>query len=569
MTLLYARLISYACFTGCLFQHLPQRGPVILRVMDVSHDSSRFTLIHDLANAFASKLELDELIPFVLARCRELLHASGVSLLLFDSERNELYFPFVSEGDAQAARNLPGIRFPADRGVAGAVLKSARSELIAQAQTDQRFYSAVDRQTGTATGSMLAVPLLSGEMRLGVIEAVRRIGESAFTEQDLSLLETLAASIAVALENAGRFSQMKASAERLRVEVGALRRELARNDRFSEIVAVSPAMAEVFSLMEAAAGSVISVLIEGETGTGKELVARAIHRTSSRADGPFIPINCAAIPEGLLESELFGHRRGAFTGAMVDQQGLVKTASGGVLFLDEIGEMPLAMQAKLLRVLQEGEVTPIGDARPYKVDVRVISATNRNLEAALAAHTFREDLYYRITAFRIALPPLRQRREDIPLMAAHFLKVATKRHGKRIDGFQPEVVEILAHAEWPGNARQLQNEIERAVALARDGESIGPRHLSRAIVQSPGWHAATAAPSPIAVNESSVPAGSNAPGAPSPAKLRPLGDARAAFESSYISGALTQHKGNVSRAAAALGISRVTLQKKMKEYSLR
>src|SRR5207245_2126949 len=204
-------------------------------------------------------------------------------------------------------------------------------------------------------------------------------------------------SVAIALDNAGRFGRVKASADRLRAEVGALRRELARDDRFSEIIAVSPAMSEVFRMMEAAAASSINVLIEGDTGTGKDLVAHAIHRTSARAEGPFVAINCPAVPEGLLESELFGHRRGAFTGAVDDQQGLFKAASGGVLFLDEIGEMPLPMQAKLLRVVEDSEVTAVGDTRPHKVNVRLISATNRDLESALPGGAFRRDLYDRLS----------------------------------------------------------------------------------------------------------------------------------------------------------------------------
>src|SRR5208283_1603283 len=202
---------------------------------------------------------------------------------------------------------------------------------------------------------------------------------------------------------------------------------------------------------EAAAASVKSLLIQGETGTGKELVARAVHRISARAAQPFVAINCAAVPEGLLESELFGHRRGAFSGAMDDQLGLFRAASGGVLFLDEIGEMPIQMQAKLLRVLQEGEVKPVGDTRSHKVDVRIISATNRDLEADIAARAFRRDLYYRLTAFIIRIPPLRERREDVPLMAARFVEGAARSHNKKIAGFSPEALALLENAEWPGN----------------------------------------------------------------------------------------------------------------------
>jgi Nif-specific regulatory protein len=523
-------------------------------------------LIHELANAFARRLELDELIPYVLERCREILHANGFSVLLLDAERNELYFPFVSEGDPEAARQLAALRIPADRGVAGAVLQSGRSELIGDVRRDPRFYGGVDEKTGTATGSLMAAPLISGENRLGVVESVRRSGEPPFSAADMELFERLAASIAIAVENAGRFGAVKAEVAAARAEVGALRRELARNDRFSDIIAVSPAMAEVFSLMESAAMSGISVLIEGDTGTGKELVAHAIHRASTRANAPFIAVNCAALPETLLESELFGRRRGAFTGAVDDQPGLFKAASGGVIFLDEIGEMPVPMQAKLLRVLQDGEVTPLGDTRPHRVDVRVLAATNRGLREAVEARSFRQDLYYRLAAFRIRLPGLRERREDIPLMCAKFLEAAGKRHQRRLNGFEPEVIELLTRADWPGNVRQLENEVERAVAVARDGETIAMRHLSPELRgATPSTNRDGIAAAPDGAGQRSV---ARARDTASPSSM-PLLAARAAFEKRYIAEALAEHGGNVSQTAVVLGVSRVTLQKKMKEYSLR
>ncbi len=526
-------------------------------------------LINELTSAFARHLELDDLVPDVFKRCREILGAEGVSLALHDGERNELYFPFVSESDADAGRKLADCRFPDDRGVVGAVFHSGRSELIADVRTDPRHYTAVDQKTGTETGSMLAAPLINADKRLGVIEAVRRSGQPPFSPADLVVLERLARGIALALENAERFGRMKESAQRLRAEVGSLRRELARNDRFSELLGTSPAMVDIFTLMEGAAVSDINVVIQGETGTGKELVARGIHRTSARGDRPFIALNCAAVPEGLLESELFGRRRGAFTGATDDQPGLFKAASGGVLFLDEIGDMPIAMQAKLLRVLQEGEVTPLGDTRPQKVDVRVISATNRNLEAAIAARTFRADLYYRLAGFTIRMPPLRERREDIPLMAARFLQTAMQRYPKRIDGFRPEAIELLSNADWLGNVRQLINEVERAVALAREGESLSARHFSRELLEGTANHSApVGAPAGTdgGVESKST---SGVTEISRPASGRPLGDALASFEADYLAKALMRHNGNVSHTAIALGISRVTLQKKMKEYHLR
>jgi transcriptional regulator with GAF, ATPase, and Fis domain len=541
--------------------------------MSAPDDSHRFALIYELANAFAQRLDLEELIPFALQRCRELVGAEGVSILLLDADSNELYFPYVAEGDPEAARRLAKVRIPADHGVAGAVLQSGQAELIADAQHDQRFYSAVDSKTGTTTGSLLAAPLITGESRLGVIEAVRRIGAPRFTGDELALLKLLAGSVAVALENATRFKRIKESENRLRVEVGALRRELARNDRFAEIIAVSPAMTDVFRRAEAAAASVKSLLIQGETGTGKELVARAVHRISARAAQPFVAINCAAVPEGLLESELFGHRRGAFSGAMDDQLGLFRAASGGVLFLDEIGEMPIQMQAKLLRVLQEGEVKPVGDTRSHKVDVRIISATNRDLEADIAARAFRRDLYYRLTAFIIRIPPLRERHEDVPLMAARFVEGAARSHNKKIAGFSPEALALLENAEWPGNVRQLQNEIEQAVGMAADSDALAPRHFSRELLLA--QTAATVAGngedgvlSAAGISPAAIP-GAAASEAGTLFRPRALRAAHENWEKAYLSQALSQHKGNVSHTALALNISRVALQQKMRKYSLR
>ena len=311
--------------------------------------------------------------------------------------------------------------------------------------------------------------------------------------------------------------------------------------------------------MESAAASPIAVLIEGETGTGKELVARGIHRAGERAEGPFVALNCAALPETLLESELFGHRRGSFTGATQDRRGLFEAADTGTVFLDEVGDMPAPMQAKLLRVLQEGEVTPVGDSRPRRVDVRVICATNRDLAAEVARRSFREDLYYRVGAFPIRLPPLRERRDDIPLLADRFLARAAERHRKRIPGMEPAALALLVQFGWPGNVRELENEVERAVALARDGEPIGPAHLSRKL--------GAAAPAPCAPTEAT----SDGPPAPDDGArpIGPLRSARAAFETRYIAEVLRQQGGNVSRAARALGLSRVMLQKKMKDFGLR
>ena len=568
----------------------------------------RFRLLYELGCAFAARIEIDQLIPLVVAKCREALDAEGASVLLLDEERKELYFPYVSEEDPEVAQRLARLRFSAELGIAAAALKSGKALAVNDAQNDPRWYQGIDKQSGLSTRNVLAAPLSTRAGMIGVVEVVNGRGPSGFTAEDLSFLEAISGSIAIAIENARLYTQVRESEASLQTQVGALRRDLARRDVFTEIVGTGPAMSEVLQLMETAAASSITVLIMGETGTGKELVARGVHRASVRSERPFLALNCAAMPEALLESELFGHRRGAFTGAIRDNPGLFRAAAGGVVFLDEIGDMPLPMQGKLLRVLEEQEVVPLGDSFPRKVDVRVLSATNRDLRAEVAAGRFREDLYYRLAVFPIVLPPLRERREDIPLLATRFLAIAAEQQRKPLVALEPETLELLAAHPWPGNVRELRNEIERAVALARPNANIAPPHLSPALrghrvpangaaghdesrhSRRPGMSAM-----PARQDGPTLAVASGAPGlggarsaaphhaaAPPPtasaaehasADLEdakgPLRRARAAFEADYITKALEEHQGNISRAAVALGLSRAALQKKMKEYGLR
>lgn len=514
--------------------------------------ADRFQLLYELGSAFAARMELDELAPLVIEKCREVLSTDGASIALLDPTQNELYFPYAATGDPAIAERLRTARFPATYGVAGAVVQSGRAVRVDDVATDTRFYSGVDRHTGSTTRSLLCAPLTTHQGVIGAIQVVNPLDDRAFTDDDLAFLEVLAGSVAVAIENARLFSAFKDAAERLKTQVGALRSDLARRDRSATLVGAAPAMMSIFRLIERAAAAPIPVLIEGETGTGKELVARAIHAESPRAEGPFIPVNCAALPAALIESTLFGHRRGAFTGAQTDQRGLFEAASGGTIFLDEIGEMPVSLQAKLLRVLQDHEIVPVGDTRGRKVDVRVISATNSNLAAQIEAHQFRSDLYYRVAGFPIRMPPLRERREDIPLLAHRFLRNASAEHGRRVAGLTEASLTILTTYDWPGNVRELQNEIERAVVLVSTDEWVTPGHFSSRLAPAlPA--AATATPVPGAFVEVD----------------RPLRDARAAFERSFITSALARHGGNVSHTAKVIGLSRAMLQRKMRDYGLR
>ncbi|HZP44874.1 MAG TPA: sigma 54-interacting transcriptional regulator [Candidatus Binataceae bacterium] len=537
--------------------------------MSLEADTARYRLLYDLGCAFAARIDLDELIPFIIKECRDALKAEGVSVLLLDRERGEFYFPYVTYaegGDEAISTHLETIRFPADQGFAGAALAAGHSLRVDDVRRDPRHFHGADQKSGVTTRNLIATPLISRQGPLGVIEAINRRGQDAFSDDDVRFMEALAGSITIAIENARFYAQIRDEEARLRTQVVALRRDLARQDRFSEMVGTAPVMAEVFSLMEAAAASAITVLIEGETGTGKELVARGIHRASDRAEAPFLPVNCAAMPETLLESELFGHRRGAFTGAMRDNPGLFRAASGGTVFLDEVGDMPLAMQAKLLRVLEEEEVVPLGESFPVKVNVRVISATNRDLREAVRRGTFRDDLFYRLAVFPIHVPPLRERPEDIPLLVQRFVANAMERERKRLAGVERGAMELLCGYRWPGNVRELQNEIDRAVALTREGELIGSAQLSAHLRSAKP----PAAVSPRAEDEHEAAAAkAETAAAGEPIAEGTLRDARAAFEARYIAQMLEQCQGNISRAAKQMGVSRVQLQRKVKEYGLR
>jgi nitrogen regulation protein NR(I) len=325
------------------------------------------------------------------------------------------------------------------------------------------------------------------------------------------------------------------------------------------LVGDSPAMRSIYEIVGKVADSPSTVLITGESGTGKELIAKALHRGSSRRDKPLIKVNCAAIPKDLVESELFGYERGAFTGAVGSKPGRFELADGGSLFLDEIGEVPVEMQVKLLRALQESEFERVGGIKTLRVDVRLIAATNRDLKALIADGKFREDLYYRLAVVPIALPPLRDRREDIPLLVRHFIAKYDERLGKRVEGIEDEALQLLLGYSWPGNIRELENLMERSVLFAD-----GPLILASALPDSLR-EKGPQAPVPIAAMG---PLGAIA--APSGASMKEIvRQAQAELEKELITRALEETGGNVTRAAKRLQISRKSLQVKMKELGLR
>jgi two-component system response regulator HydG len=329
----------------------------------------------------------------------------------------------------------------------------------------------------------------------------------------------------------------------LQEQVKVLSAAVARSDRFGEMIGVSPAMRELYDLLERVSDSESSILITGESGTGKELVARSIHRRSRRKTGPFVAVNCAAVPEALLESELFGHAKGAFTDARAERKGLFLEATGGTLFLDEIGEMPLPMQAKLLRALEESSVRPVGSDKEVGFDVRLLSATNRDLEAAVEDSRFREDLFFRINVIPIEVPPLRARGTDVLLLAQHFVNTLSERSGKKVAGIAENAAERLLAYSWPGNVRELRNVIERAVALTHY-EKIAVEDLSEKIRN---------------YRASQVFVGGD-----DPTELVSLED----LERRYILHVLHTVGDNKSVAARILGLDRKTLYRKLKQYGV-
>ena len=325
------------------------------------------------------------------------------------------------------------------------------------------------------------------------------------------------------------------------------------------IIGASPKIQRILRLVSRVAATDSTVLLLGESGTGKELIARSLHVQSRRAQGPFVPVNLGAIPESLMESELFGHARGAFTGAGLERRGLIEAADRGTLFLDEIGDMPPLSQVKLLRVLENNEVRRVGEDTPRHVDVRVVAATHRDLQNEIEAGRFREDLYYRLNVVQIELPPLRERREDIGLLASYFLERAARREGRDRMSFSPETAALLERYDYPGNVRELENAVDHAVAVA-EGSEIQPGDLPGAI-RLPRM----------------LPRGGEADGEPAGAGERPsAGELRlredwslAEVEREHIQRVLARHHGNATNAAKQLGISRTTLWRKLRQYGLK
>jgi formate hydrogenlyase transcriptional activator len=427
--------------------------------VELQTESDRLRLLLDMTNTLILNLESRDLLRAISATIRKDMRCDVVGVWLPDA--------------AQAQLRLCALDFPESKGfVREDALRSIdESYWGTPFRTGKAVIgTAADFTTAAARGesilSSCSLPLISRNRTLGVLTLASRV-ENSFSPEDIDFLVRAAGQVAVAIENALAYREIAELKDKLAKENLYLEEEIRTAADFEGIVGQSSALQQVLQLVETVATSDSTVLLLGETGTGKELVARAIHDRSRRKDRTLIKLNCAAIPTGLLESEFFGHERGAFTGAVTQKIGRLELADQGTLFLDEVGDIPLELQPKLLRTLQDGEFERLGSTRTKKVDVRLVAATNRNLDQMMDERQFRSDLYYRLNVFPIRVPPLRERPEDIPLLVQYFSQKYARRMQKRIENIPAAAMRKLARWHWPGNIRELQNLVERAVILTR------------------------------------------------------------------------------------------------------
>ncbi len=430
---------------------------------ELSNERDRFRLLLEISDAVVSELNIKKLFSVISECLRKILELDFASLTLIDEEtgmfrRLSLDFP-SGPGVFRENELLPREGTPA-----GQALAEKGPVLWRRAELEQIRLPWAENLLREGLIAFCAIPLVSRRREIGTINLCSR-REDAFVESDFGFLMQVAAHFAIALDNALAYQRIEELNQRLEKENLYLTDEIRSNYFFEEIIGESRGLQNVLKQVNLVAPSDSTVLICGETGTGKEQIARAIHNLSARRHSTFVKLNCAAIPTGLLESEMFGHEKGAFTGAISQRVGRFELADGGTLFLDEIGDIPLEIQPKLLRVLQEQEFERLGSTRTIRVNVRLIAATNRNLQEMVRLGAFRTDLFYRLNVFPILMPPLRERREDIPLLVRYFAQQMARRMGKKIRTIPSQVMDKLIQYPWPGNIRELQNLIERAVIL--------------------------------------------------------------------------------------------------------
>jgi len=437
------------------------------RLATAEAERDRFQLLLDINNAVVTRLDLKSILHATSESLRKIIPHDSAAISLYDSESRQLR---LHSFDLQYPSDVEeGALFPLEGSPEGLAFTERRPVVIGELDLKEFPAPLIEHAYKDGLRSACIIPLVAHNRAMGTLDIASR-SENAFTESDADLLTHIAAQIAIAVENALAYREIAALKNRLASEKIYLQEEIQTQYNFEQIIGRSAALKRVLKQVETVASTDSVVLICGKTGTGKELIARAIHNLSARRERTLVKLNCAAIPTGLLESELFGHEKGAFTGALSQRVGRFELAHKGTLLLDEIGEIPFELQPKLLRVLQEQEFERLGSSRTIKTDVRLIAATNCDLKQMVNENKFRADLYYRLNVFPIVVPPLRERAEDIPLLVSYFAQKHARRMNKRIDTIPNETLQALGRYPWPGNVRELENVIERGVILSTGRE---------------------------------------------------------------------------------------------------
>jgi Nif-specific regulatory protein len=493
-----------------------------------SRNTALIKHLKEISTWVSSVQDLDRLLELIIESASQVVQAKAASLLLVEPQTNTLFFQ-VATGDKK--EEVKEYRVKMGQGIAGHVAQTGEPLLIADVANDPRWYKEISESIGFETQSIACVPLRLADEVIGVVQIIDRQDGGSWQEADLDLLNEFAALAALAIGQSRNIQEVKRENQDLKEELHVRH----------QMVGKSPALEKVITDGLKVANSKASALILGESGTGKELLARLIHRAGPRKDKPLVVLNCAAMPETLLEDELFGHEKGAFTGAVGRKIGKFELAHGGTIFLDEIGEMTPGMQAKLLRVLQEGNFYRVGGNIPISVDVRVLSATNKKLDEEVAEGRFREDLYYRLNVVQINMPTLRERYEDIPLLAQHFLEKFGEEMVIPNMTISQSAMEKMVKYNWPGNIRELRNAVERAVVMG-NGKEILPEDLpiGNTRVHYPGLQIGLT-----------------------------LEEALNRFKKEFILLNLKHTGGNRSKAAKVMDIQRTYLSRLISKYSIK
>jgi len=525
----------------------------------LAQERDRLKVLLEINNLLVSTRDTTALFKGIVSSLKPVVPHDYTSLTLLDPATGLLKIHALDVPNPAAAPKKE-FAIPIDGSPAGRAMSTGQV-LVARREEIDRFHPEVSRfLRDQGVQVVCCVPLATHGRTVGTVNFASRNPE-AFSMPDVELLKQVATQVAIALENALAFKEIDALKDKLAVEKLYLEEEIRTEFNFEEIIGESPLLRRTLSQVELAAPAGTTVLILGETGTGKELIARAIHNLSPRRERTFVKVNCASIPAGLLESELFGHERGAFTGALTQKIGRFEFADRGTLFLDEVGDLPPELQPKLLRVLQEQEFERLGGNRTLRVDVRVVAATNQDLAALVAERKFRNDLYYRLNVFPIQIPPLRERPEDVPLLVRYFVQKFSRRQNKTVEYVPADVMDALVNYPWPGNVRELENFIERAVLLSRGNELRVP--IAELKESSPSSAAFLSAPVEFA----------------RPAPLPASHSVAAASSTGTLDEAQRQHILRVLRqtrwriagpngAAAILGMKRTTLQARMRKLGI-